>query len=291
MPLNHPLHRLCMIAALALLSACAQQHGAQTAGEPGATDKASVGPDRDANPIAAAARLSISAADLLEAGNEEQAGAELKHALSLDPGNKLALSLVRQMSEDPVARFGRESFAYVVHSGDTLSRIAGRFLGDIYLFHALARYNGIKVPRQVAEGQTLRIPGKAPAPPVEAAKGRPDGAPATATVVTEAPEASPAERAFRGAQAAEKAGNFDKAYADYKSAVSLGYPGASAGVATMRKKLVDIHSRAARSALARQNLDGAIAAWDRVLQLKPGDETAQLERQKVLRLKEALLKK
>ena len=30
----------------------------------------------------------------------------------------------------------------VVRDGDTLSRIAGRFLGDIYLFHALARYNG-----------------------------------------------------------------------------------------------------------------------------------------------------
>ncbi len=58
-----------------------------------------------------------------------------------------------------------------------------------------------------------------------------------------------------------------------------------------RKKLVDKYTKAARAALARQNLDAAIEAWDQVLLLKPDETTAQLERQKALRLKEALSKK
>jgi tetratricopeptide (TPR) repeat protein len=283
-----------LLCALALLTACAQQPANQAApamapaaasAADGAAPKAAVAQaaEREANPVAAAAKLSISAADLLEAGNEEQAANELKRALSLDPNNKLALSLTRQMAEDPTARFGRESFSYVVRGGDTLSRIAGRFLGDIYLFHALARYNGIKVPRQVGEGQTLRIPGKAPPPEV----AKPGGATSAAPPA----EATSAQQAFRSAQAAEKAGQLERAFNDYKTAAGLGYPGATNNVATLRKKLADAHAKAARAALARQNLDGAIAAWDQVLALKPGDETAQLERQKVLRLKEALSKK
>ena len=39
---------------------------------------------------------------LLEVGNEEQARSELQNALALDPNNKLALNLMRQMTEDPV---------------------------------------------------------------------------------------------------------------------------------------------------------------------------------------------
>jgi tetratricopeptide (TPR) repeat protein len=280
-----------------LLAACAQQPtggpataasapaaaaSAPTAADTAGKATAPAPPERDPNPSGTAAKLALAAVDLLETGNEEQAAADLKRALGLDPSNKLAQSLNRQMTEDPVARFGRESFPYVVKSGDTLSRIAGRFLGDIYLFHALARYNNIKVPRQVGEGQTLRIPGKAPPP--ELAK------PAVAAD-NPAAEASPAQQAFRGGQAAEKAGDLDRAYSEYKTAANQNYPGAGVALVNVRKKLVDKHSKAARTALARQNLDGAIEAWDQVLALKPGDETALLERQKVLRLKEALSKK
>ncbi len=289
-----PWHALspALAALLALvLAACAQQ---PPAGAPASAASAPAAPasapepakaappapaERDPNPSATAAKLALNAVDLLETGNEEQAAAELKRALALDPNNKLAQSLTRQMAEDPVARFGRESFPYVVKSGDTLSRIAGRFLGDIYLFHALARYNGIKVPRQVGGGQTLRIPGKAPPPEPKTAAG------------AEPAELTPAQQAFRGAQAAERAGDLDKALAEYKTAAGMNYPGAGVGLVNVRKKLVDKHSKAARTALARQNLDAAIEAWDQVLAIKPDDSTAQLERQKVLRLKDALSKK
>ena len=71
----------------------------------------------------------------------------------------------------------------------------------------------------------------------------------------------------------------------------MDYPNADAKVQSVTARLVDVNSRAARAALARQDLDGSIRAWDRVLEISPGNETARLERQKVLRLKDALNKK
>lgn len=236
--------------------------------------------------------------DLLEGGNEEQARKELQLALSLDPNNKLALNLMKQMTEDPVATLGKESFPYVVRSGDTLSRIAGRFLGDIYSFHILARYNNIKVPRQVGAGQTLRIPGKAPPPaalnePARPAPPRVEPAPAAAAPPPPPPPpppvaetVSPAETAFRSGDAASKAGMLEKALSDYKKAAALGHPAAAAQADATAKRLVDIHSRNAMAAMARQDLDGAVRSWDRVLEIEPDNETARLEKQKALRLKD-----
>ena len=46
----------------------------------------------------------------------------------------------------------------VENEAGALSRIAGHFMGDIYMFYALARYNDIRVPRLVAGGQVIRVP-------------------------------------------------------------------------------------------------------------------------------------
>jgi tetratricopeptide (TPR) repeat protein len=231
----------------------------------------------------------MEAVDLLEVGNEEQANNELMQALALDANNKLALSLKRQMAEDPFIRFGREWFNYTVKNGETLSQIASRFLGDAYLFPALAKYNGIKVPRQVGHGQTIKIPGKAPAKIPESPKGATaasDGQPKNETTTITA-----ANKTFQVAQASEKSGSLTKALNDYKLAAAAGHPDAPAKIKALSQKLSNLHARAARSALARHNLDAAIQEWDQVLQIKPNDETAQLERQKVLRLKDAFQKK
>ncbi|MFG5409507.1 hypothetical protein ABXN37_17220 [Piscinibacter sakaiensis] len=64
--------------------------------------------------------------------------------------------------------------------------------------------------------------------------------------------------------------------------------GASAKVTEVRRKLVQKHATIARSAMARQDLDGSIRNWDRVLELDPGNETARLERQRALSLQEKL---
>ena len=195
------------------------------------------------------------AIELLEAGNEEQATAELQRALQSDPNNKLAPNLLRQITADPLTLLGRESFAYRVQPGESLSRIAQRFLGDVHQFYALARYNDIKVPRLLAGGQLIRIPGRAPPTP---APSPPPPSPAPAPPAP-APAPAPAPPAP------------DKAERDKAAAITKA-------------------TRDARTAFARQDLNTAIKNWDIVLDLDPNNSTARLERQKALDLKERLTK-
>lgn len=204
-------------------------------------------------------RLVAGAIELLEQGNEEQASADLQRALQLDPQHRLAQTLLRQISADPVAVLGRESFRYTVQPGESLSRIAQRFLGDVHLFYILARYNDIKVPRQLAGGQTIRVPGRAPvpgsAPPAAAAPVAPAPAPAPAPAAA-APTPAPAPSA----------------------------------APTDRNAAIARATRAARAAFARQDLDTAIKQWDLVLELDPQNTTARLERQRAVELKDRLSK-
>ena len=74
--------------------------------------------------------------------------------------------------------------------------------------------------------------------------------------------------------------------AEYRRAATLEQPGAAANAEQMRKLLVSRYSVNARSAFAKQDLDGAIRHWEHVLDLDPGNDTARLERQKSLALRE-----
>lgn len=205
------------------------------------------------------------AIDMLQAGQEEQALAELGRVLAGDANNRQAQGLVKQIKDDPVATLGRESFAYRVQSGETLSRIAQRFLNDLQLFYILARYNNIKVPKSLAEGQTIRIPGKAP----------PATAPAAATAAPmPAPLPLPAPAAAAPAPVASP---------------TTPEPAATTP-AQQRTESIARHTRDARSAFARQDLDGAIRSWDEVLKLDPGNRTAFLEKEKVMGLRDKLRK-
>ncbi|HEV7914484.1 MAG TPA: LysM domain-containing protein, partial [Albitalea sp.] len=220
-----------LFTSVSLLAACAQAPTATAPGH-GATPGAeavlapeSAPPTVPSGPVTPALqqqaqKLAISAASLLESGHEDQAKAELQRALAIDPNHKLALSLLRQISADPVATLGRESFSYVVRPNDSMSALAGRFLGDIYSFYILARYNGIAVPKQVAGGQTLKIPGKAPPPSVQReptprveanAPPPPAPPPAVPPPPPPPPEATPGEKAMRAADAAERSGDLERA--------------------------------------------------------------------------------
>lgn len=187
-----------------------------------------------------AQRLASAAVESLEGGNEEQASAELQRALQLDPSNRLAQSLLKQIQTDPQTLLGREFFIHRVQPGESLSRIAGRFLGDVHLFYALARYNDIRVPRQVQGGQAIKVPGRAP-PPSPPPPAQPPPAPPP-------PPARPA--------------------VDDKAAERE------------RQAKIAAATRAARRATANQDLRGAIRQWDIVLELDPNNSTAQLERKR-----------
>ena len=274
-------------------------------------------PPPPTGPVSAAAqqqaqKAALVAVDALESGHEEAARTELKRALGLDPQNKLALNLARQVINDPVEMLGRDSFAYTVRSSDTLSRIAGRFLGDLYAFYILARYNGIAVPKQVSTGQVLRIPGKAPAPgsnpaPVDATPRTPPVptppkppapplvplplvpsplvTPTPVPAPPVPPPPAPVEIAMRDAAAAERAGDLARARSAYLRAASLGHPGAAAKAEQAQAQLIERLVVDARRAFARQKLGDAITLWQRVLELAPNHPEAPGQIKRLTELK------
>ena len=56
----------------------------------------------------------------------------------------------------------------------------------------------------------------------------------------------------------------------------------------VRRRLVSNHTQAARAAMAKQDLDATIRNWDRVLEIDSTNETARLERQRALTLRDKL---
>ena len=188
-----------------------------------------------------AQRLANAAAELLEVGNEEQALNEIQRALQADPTNRLAQSLLKQIQTDPQTLLGRDYFSYRVEPGESLSRIAGRFLKDVHLFYALARYNDIKVPRQLQGGQLIKVPGKQPPP------ASPPPPPAPVAAPAPAPAAAPPKPA-----------------ADVKP--------------TPAEVVVAQEYRKGLALMAQQKPAEAIQAFDKVLDRDPNHANAKLKR-------------
>lgn len=129
-----------------------------------ATPPTSPPPSTEQDPKGRAQKLALHAMQMLQTGADGTTQAELQEAVQLDPDNKLAQSLLRQTMVDPVATLGSRHFLYTVQPSDTLSKIAQRFLGDLYQFYILARYNNIQNPSQLEVGTVIKVPGNAPVP-------------------------------------------------------------------------------------------------------------------------------
>ncbi len=200
----------------------------------------------------------------LNEGEEERARTDLDEARLLEPENKTINCLQRGITADPVATLGRDSTPYTVQGGETLGRIAQRALGDTCEFYLLARYNQIRVPKQVAVGQVLRIPGKvALGAPDAGTTRRPAPEPVAPPAAAAPPPASPAV-----IEAATKP--------------------ASSTSSTNVKTEIDRHHRAAQAAFRRQDLATAIKEWGRVLELDPNNELARVRRQEAIDLERRL---
>ena len=92
---------------------------------------------------------------------------------------------------------------------------------------------------------------------------------------------------LNGGKAAQS-GDLESARREYLKAATLGVPGAAARAEQMRTQLIARYSAAARAALARQDLDGSIENWQRVLDLDPDNTIARLEIERARGLKEKL---
>jgi hypothetical protein len=190
----------------------------------------------------------------LDAGEDEKARVELDYARQLEPDNKQVSCLLRGITADPVTALGRESTPYTVRPGELLGTIARRALGDVCEFYILARYNQIKVPKQLASGQTIRIPGKV----ALAAPAAADTAPA--------PKPEPVAEPVKPKPAAPSP------EAEEKS----------------RRTQIDRHHRNAQAAYRRQDLNTAIREWDAVLALDTNNSLALARKQEALDLQRRL---
>jgi LysM repeat protein len=170
---------------------------------------------------------------LLNAGKPAEARERLIAVLKVQPGDTIARNLIAQIDTDPKLLLGTQNYSYTVKQGESMSVLAQRFLGDPMKFYALARYNGIAVPTQVAPGQSILVPGKRPVAVVKKPAAKP-AAPTKAapqsTVAAKAATPKPAARAANPALAARlrgqglsalNAGSVDRAVALLRQALSL----------------------------------------------------------------------
>jgi len=255
-------------------------------------------PAPELSPAAAKAqaqKLALEAVDQLQNGDELAARATLERAAQLDPGNDLARKLSDQIRADAQRELGPVYFRYTVQKDDTLSKLAQQFLGDRFRFYILAKYNDITNPSRLAAGQVIRVPGRAP-PPAAAATPPVDPAPAPTVAAPPPPEPKPRDDvadALKKVAELERAGNLEAAYFAYTD-LAQRYPASAeaakrrdASRATFLRQL----DREATTAFQRQNLDLAIAKWDRMLEIDPGNKKARLERERALDLKRRLAAK
>jgi len=177
------------------------------------------------------------------------------HAYLRDvPDSKAALYLVAQIEKPLSDLFPSDSFTIKLSRNDSLSSLAKTYLGDSLSFYGLARYNDIPVPGKVSEGQTLRIPKT-----TESLQAL-----ARITAAAAAPPAS--------------------------SIPSVSTPSKSAKSADTSRKLADLYYERGLVAFQHQDLNTAIADWDKVLAIDPNHKDAQLSRAQAIRLKNNLAK-
>jgi tetratricopeptide (TPR) repeat protein len=299
-----------IVAIAALLAGCATQPAtAPTA--PAATAPADTPPPAapaapelsPAQAKAQAQKLALEAVDRLQNGDEAAARQLLSQAQALDPSNDIARKMSEQIGADAQKELGAVFFRYTVQRDDSLSKLAQSYLGDRFRFYILAKYNDMANPSRLAAGQVIKIPGKAqPAPPPTAAPGRPPGAPAEAAeaapsapaVAEPAPPPMTALAALlqKGRQL-EASGDLQGAYGAFSDAVALS-PGNRDAILqrdAAKAALVRSYDREATQAFQRQNLDLAIAKWDRLLELDPSNQKAKLERERALELKKRMSEK
>ena len=322
--------------------------------------------------IAARERFQV-AINALQQGDSPRAAVELRAYLAEVPNSTPARNLLTQIDTPIEMLYPVESFNVQLQQSETLSSLAGIYLGDVLGFYGLARYNGIENPSRVSAGQTIRIPRTAatlaaqanrasmmasatPMPmPMPAAPPPPAATPAPPPpVVASAPPPPPVRPApprdpWISIRENVTAGRFDAAIRDAETArvtpngaqaviLASAYAGnaraiqamnameaaaqafragqlyletanrpvdaipplelavmlspsdsrATTMLATAKTRVSEGYYRDGVAAFQRQDLDGAIAAWDRALAVDPNHRNAQLNRAQAIELKQNL---
>jgi len=232
----------------------------------------------------------------LQPGHYAEGERSLRRYLKQHPGDRAAQGMLRQLTVDPERRLGSRSHAHVVQAGESYSTLADRYLGDASLFLILARYNGSTNPSLLRTGQTLRIPLSArsalPATPTPATGPAAAAPPAVSADAAAAPE-SPSAKAHRLQDESVSLlshGHTEQALARMDEALTVDpqLKPTNSQAATLRSQLLDSYHERAVVLYRDQQLDQAIALWNRVLAIAPDYEPAIAYRARALELKQRL---
>jgi Tfp pilus assembly protein PilF len=291
----------------------------------------------------------------LQQGDSIHAAVELKAYLAEVPNSTPAKNLLAQIETPIDMLYPADSFTVMLGRDETLSSLAGLYLGDVLGFYGLARYNNIENPSRLSIGQAIRIPStpqtlaaqamhasmqasltptapvlgpvapgaaaRAPAPrdpwviirQAVAAKRYEDAIkeaetrqvkPNAAEAVVLAGAYSENAKALRtannpqaGTQAVragqlylETANRPEDALEPLRLAIAINPADARAQMllTTAKTRAADIYYRNGVAAFQKQDLDGAIAAWDKTLAIDPDHKNAQLNRAQAVELKQNL---
>ncbi|RRQ24431.1 LysM domain-containing protein [Guyparkeria sp. SCN-R1] len=255
--------------------------------------------------------------DDLQRGGYAPGRRDLARYLERHPGDMVARAVMRQLTADPEEVLGRQSHEYTVRPGDSYSALAARHLGDAGLFLILARYNDSENPSDLRVGESLRLPGPPRSsdagPTALADEGQParrqlERAPipsrqtAAALALPDAPlpsfQSAAADRdaASSGSSSNETGTRAEQLQKEAMSLLADDRPGAAlkrfeAALAedegiepaatrapALRERLVDEYHERAILRYRNQDLDEAIALWDRLLAIDPTFEPARTYR-------------
>ena len=284
----------------------------------------------------------------LEVGDADQAAVELHQYVSEVPNAEQANYLLEQIETPIETLYPVENFTVELNPGETLSSLAGTYLGNVLGFYGLARYNDVENPSLVTEGQTIRIPSTEASLAAHEERLNPSAAPGAA--VAQAPPSAPvpvnqwistrthvaagrfaeaiseaednrimpnaneavvlasaydghareiqATNTQQAAAHALRAGQLrlqtadlpEEALSSLELATQLapGNAEAQSLLASAKTQTVELYYRRGVEAFQRQDLDGAITAYDRVLEIDPDHQNAQVNRVQAVELRQNL---
>lgn len=226
----------------------------------------------------------------LQSGHYAEGERALRRYLKQHPGDRAARNMLRQLTVDPEQWLGGRSRAHMVQPGESWSTLAERYLGDANLFLILARYNDSTNPSLLRAAQSVRIPLSArgappPANPVTVS-------PVPAVDAAPAPASPPAQAARLQDESVAllNQGHTDQALARMGEALRVDprLKPTGAQAASLRSRLLDSYHERAVVLYRDQQLDQAIALWNRVLAIAPDYEPAIAYRARALELKQRL---
>ncbi|MFC5436840.1 LysM peptidoglycan-binding domain-containing protein [Rhodanobacter umsongensis] len=227
----------------------------------------------------------------LQLGRYADGEADLQQYLKQHPADRAARAMLHQLTADPQRSLGEGWQPHVVRTGDSYSSLAARYLGDANLFLILARYNNSTNPSMLRVGETLHMPksGRSAPVAVEAPALVVDTNHRDVAAVTESRTAK-ARRLQDESVGLLDQGHNDQALARLGEALALDprLKPVDAKTAALRTQLLGSYHERAIVLYRDQQLEQAIALWNRLLAIDPGYEPAIVYRTRALELQHRL---